>query len=108
MRPALDVKLIAAKGMRLVNPKRTRVAKCVRKVKRRKGVRNAYGLCQKSTGQSYRTGRALKKRKKNPSPYKYLVSTGGTHLARFLTLGHAKQYAQALANATGRQVRLTG
>ena len=103
------MKLIAAKGMRLVNPKRTRVAKCVRKVKRRKGVRSAYAVCQSATGQSYRTGRKLKTkaRRRNPSPYKYLVSQGGTHLARFLTFGHAKQYAQALANKTGHQVRLT-
>jgi hypothetical protein len=84
------MKLIAAKGMRLVNPKRTRVAKCVR------------------TGQSYRTGRRTNVRRRNPSPYRYLVSLGGTHLARFLTMNHAKQYAQALANKTGRQVRLTG
>jgi hypothetical protein len=102
----MTMKLIAVKGTRLVNPKRTRVAKCVRKLKGRKGVKNAYALCQKSTGQSYRTGRKLK-RKRNPSPYKYLVSLGGTHLARFLTLGHAKQYAQALADQTGHQVRLT-
>jgi hypothetical protein len=102
------MKLIAAKGMRLVNPKRTRVAKCVRKLKGRKGVKNAYALCQKSTRQSYRTGRRTNVRRANPSPYKYLVSLGGTHLARFLTFTHAKQYAQALANKTGRQVRLTG
>jgi hypothetical protein len=78
------MKLIAAKGMRLVNPKRKPARKTARKVKRR----------------------AV--RKGNPSPYKYLVSLSGTHLARFLTLTHAKQYAQALANKTGRQVRLTG
>jgi hypothetical protein len=53
-----------------------------------------------------------KKAKRNPappgrSPYKYLVSQAGTHLARFLTKVHAMQYAQALANKSGRQVRVT-
>ncbi len=94
-----------------LNPKRTRVAKCVRKVKRRRGVRSAVAVCQKATRQNYRTGRTIRKkpaRARNPSPYRYLVSMGGTKLARFLTLGGAKQYGQALANQYGRQVRVTG
>jgi hypothetical protein len=40
------------------NPKGTRVHRCVEKVKR-KGGGNAYAICQKSTGQSYKTGKKL-------------------------------------------------
>ena len=42
-------------------PAGTRVARCVRDVKRKGGNVNAYAVCQKSTKQSYRTGKALKK-----------------------------------------------
>jgi hypothetical protein len=47
-------------------PKGTKVHKCVQKVKARgeSGV-NAYAVCQKSTGQSYATGKPLKGRKKH-------------------------------------------
>jgi len=45
-------------------PKNTKVARCVEKVKRKgKGV-NAYAICQASTGQSYATGKMLKKKRK--------------------------------------------
>jgi 2-keto-4-pentenoate hydratase len=44
-------------------PKGTKVARCVEKVKGKKGV-NAYAVCQASTGQSYATGKMLKGRKK--------------------------------------------
>lgn len=44
-------------------PKGTKVHRCVQKVKNRKGGKkvNAYAVCQKSTGQSYKTGKRLKK-----------------------------------------------
>ena len=44
-------------------PKNTKVARCVEKVKKTKGPL-AYAICQKSTGQSYATGKKLKKGKK--------------------------------------------
>ena len=45
-------------------PKGTKVHKCVEKVKKSgKGV-NAYAVCQASTGQSFATGKPLKKKKK--------------------------------------------
>ena len=44
-------------------PKGTKVARCVEKVKKTKGPL-AYAICQKSTGQSYATGKKLKKGKK--------------------------------------------
>lgn len=99
-------------GGRRANPQGTRVARCVQAVKRRKPVkgrrrvRSAVAVCEVATGQNYRTGRPLAARKGNPAAYPYLISQGGTRLARFLTAGHAKQYAQALADKTGRQVRL--
>jgi len=40
------------------NPEGTRVHRCVQKLKGKKGV-NAYAVCQKSTGQSYATGKKL-------------------------------------------------
>lgn len=40
-------------------PKGTRVARCVEKLKGRKGI-NPYAVCQASTGQSYATGKRLK------------------------------------------------
>lgn len=40
-------------------PKGTKVARCVEKVKKRGGGVNPYAVCQSSTGQSYKTGRAL-------------------------------------------------
>lgn len=42
-------------------PKGTKVAKCVDKVKKKGGV-NPYAVCQASTGQSYATGKKLKKK----------------------------------------------
>lgn len=41
-------------------PKNTRVAKCVEEVKKKGGPYNAYAVCQKSTGESYRTGKPPK------------------------------------------------
>lgn len=46
-------------------PKGTRVHRCVQKVKAKGGKRtNPYAVCQKATGQSYRTGKALRGKKK--------------------------------------------
>lgn len=45
-------------------PKGTRVARCVEHVKARGGGVNPYAVCQKSTGQSYATGRSLKRGKR--------------------------------------------
>jgi hypothetical protein len=42
-------------------PKNTKVGKCVSKVKARGGNVNPYAICQKSTKQSYKTGRPLRK-----------------------------------------------
>lgn len=41
------------------NPAGTRVHRCVSKVKKQMGTGNAYAICQKSTGQSYHTGKKL-------------------------------------------------
>lgn len=43
-------------------PKGTRVHRCVKKVKRKGGKVNPYAVCQKSTKQSYKTGKRPKKR----------------------------------------------
>lgn len=45
-------------------PEGTRVARCVSKVKAKGGGVNPYAVCQHSTGQSYATGKSLKKKKK--------------------------------------------
>lgn len=45
-------------------PKGTRVARCVEDVKKKGGKVNPYAVCQASTGQSYRTGKSLKKGKR--------------------------------------------
>lgn len=47
-------------------PKGTKVARCVRDIKAKgaKGV-NPYAVCQKSTGQSYATGRKLGRGKRS-------------------------------------------
>jgi hypothetical protein len=45
-------------------PKGTRVARCVSKVKASGGKVNPYAVCQKATGQSYQTGKRLKKKKR--------------------------------------------
>lgn len=45
-------------------PKGTRVHRCVQKVKRQGGAKNPYAACQKATGQSYKTGKALRKGKR--------------------------------------------
>ena len=42
-------------------PQGTRVARCVNKVKAKGSGVNAYAVCQASTGQSYATGKPLKK-----------------------------------------------
>lgn len=42
-------------------PKGTRVEKCVRKYH---GKGNKYAVCQASTGQSYATGKKLRKRRR--------------------------------------------
>lgn len=44
-------------------PKGTRVHRCVEKLKKRKGV-NPYAVCQAATGQSYMTGKPIRKKKK--------------------------------------------
>lgn len=44
-------------------PKGTKVHKCVEKVKKSRG-NAAYAICQKAMGQSYATGKKLKKVKK--------------------------------------------
>lgn len=44
-------------------PEGTKVHRCVQDLKK-KGVKNPYGICQKSTGQSYATGKPLKKKEK--------------------------------------------
>ncbi len=43
-------------------PKGTRVARCVEKVKKKGGGMNPYAVCQAATGQSYATGKPLRKR----------------------------------------------
>ena len=45
-------------------PKGTRVHRCVEKVKSKGSAVNPYAACQKSTGQSYATGKPLKKKSK--------------------------------------------
>jgi len=42
-------------------PKNTKVGRCVEKVKSRGDKVNPYAVCQKSTKQSYKTGRSLRK-----------------------------------------------
>ncbi len=43
-------------------PKGTKVARCVEKVKRKGSAVNPYATCQKATGQSYRTGKKIRKK----------------------------------------------
>ena len=45
-------------------PKNSKVGKCVRKLAPKKGKVSAIKICQKSTGQSYKTGRKPKRRMK--------------------------------------------
>jgi len=45
-------------------PKGTRVDKCFRKLKKKRGASSAAAICQSATKQSLRTGRKLKKKKK--------------------------------------------
>jgi hypothetical protein len=42
-------------------PKGTRVHRCVTELKETNGRVNPYGICQASTGQSYKTGRKIRK-----------------------------------------------
>ena len=44
-------------------PKNSKVGRCVTKVTPKKGKVSAIKICQKSTGQSYKTGKKSKKRK---------------------------------------------
>lgn len=44
-------------------PKGTRVERCYSKLKGKRGKGSAAAICQKSTGQSLKTGRSLKKRR---------------------------------------------
>jgi hypothetical protein len=44
-------------------PKGTKVHKCVDSVKKSGNSVNPYAVCQKSTGQSYKTGKPLKGKK---------------------------------------------
>jgi hypothetical protein len=44
-------------------PKGTKVHRCVEHVKKKGGGVNPYAVCQKSTGQSYATGKSLKSKK---------------------------------------------
>jgi hypothetical protein len=78
------LKIIAAKGFRIVTAKKRAKKKSPRAAAKKSAAR-----------------------KMNPRPYKYTISVAGVRIANFLTLGHAKQYAQALADKTGRAVRLT-
>lgn len=48
-------------------PKGTRVADCVADVKSKGGNYNPYAVCQASTGQSYATGKPLKKKGLKPA-----------------------------------------
>lgn len=45
-------------------PKGTKVSRCVNKVKAKGGGVNPYAVCQASTGQSYKTGKKIRKGKK--------------------------------------------
>lgn len=45
-------------------PKNTRVSKCVDKVKAKGGGVNPYAVCQKSTGESYATGKPIRKQER--------------------------------------------
>lgn len=45
-------------------PKGTKVHRCVEEVKAKGGAVNPYAVCQKSTGQSYATGKPLPKKGK--------------------------------------------
>jgi hypothetical protein len=105
------------------NPKTTRVARCVRKVVRanaarrragKKTVRSPVAVCQTSTGQSYATGRRIARSKRaskalraNPLPIR-VAFKDGPPVALFRSLPRARQYAQALADHSGRQVRVQG
>ena len=44
-------------------PKGTRVAKCVEKVKKSGSKVNPYAVCTASTGQVYKTGKPVRKKK---------------------------------------------
>ncbi len=53
-------------------PKGTRVHRCVEKLTERYGYSGAIGICQKSTRQSYMTGKTLRKKR----TYKSKKSSG--------------------------------
>lgn len=46
-------------------PSGTRVERCISKVKRKRSGVNPYAICQKSTGQSYKTGKKTPGRKRH-------------------------------------------
>ena len=46
-------------------PTESRVERCVSKVRRKGGGVNPYAVCQKSTGQSYKTGKKTSGRKQH-------------------------------------------
>jgi len=50
-------------------PKNTKVHRCVEKVKRKGNGVNPYAVCQAATGQSYVTGKRLKKKHRKPDYY---------------------------------------
>jgi hypothetical protein len=121
------VKILGARGQKIkrrtnvrrkANPKRTRVARCVRDLKadiragRKKPVRSVHAVCQAATKQSYATGRRVnakgrgaKGRRANPLPFHVGFKTGAP-IANFRSLPRAAQYARALANKAGRSVRV--
>ncbi len=58
-------------------PKNTRVYRCVQKIKDTYGYGSAIAICQKSTKQSYQTGKLLKSAKKKPERKIYTGKRGG-------------------------------
>ena len=44
-------------------PLNTRVGRCVTKLRQKYGYGPAIGICQRSTGQNYMTGKTIKKRR---------------------------------------------
>ena len=102
------MKILGASGQKIrrrtnvrrkANPKRTRVAKCVRSLKReiragrKKPVRSVHAVCTAATGQRYSSRRRVKAKpgaaKRRPNPLPFNVS-----------------YARALADRARRAVRV--
>lgn len=57
-------------------PEGTKVARCVRDVKAKGGKVNAYAVCQASTGQSYATGKPLKRKSMPPGHFAEMKRNG--------------------------------